>query len=185
MEKRVHYAERDMDRILIDEETIQKRVAELGRQISIDYEGKDVLAICILRGCVMFYADLMKNIDIPIDLEFMATSSYGSGSTSSGNVRLKYDLYVDIKDRHVIIVEDIVDTGRTLVQLKKILETRGPASIKLCTLLDKKERRVVEIEPDYCGFVIPDEFVIGYGLDYDDKYRNYKQIGILKREIYE
>lgn len=182
---RTHYVREDSERILLDQETIMKRVAELAKQISADYENKNLVAVCILKGSVMFFSDLMKEVTIPCELEFMSVSSYGSGSSSSGNVKIKYDLQDDIRDKDILIVEDIVDSGITLHNLTNLLKQRNPASLKICCLLDKKERRVAEIDVDYVGFEIPDEFVIGYGLDFDGKYRNYGEIGILKRELYE
>ena len=185
MKEMKHYVEKDISGVLLDEPTIHKRVKELGEQISRDYEGKDMVAVCILRGCVVFFSDLIREIKIPIELDFMAVSSYNHGAKSSGNVLIKYDLQDDIRGKHVLIVEDIIDTGTTLMQLKRLLEARQPESIKICCLLDKEERRVSQVDVDYIGFEIPDEFVVGYGLDYDGKYRNYREIGILKREIYE
>ena len=183
--ERVHYTKRDIESTLFTKEQIAARVKELAQQISIDYEGKDVIAICILRGCCMFFSDLMKEIDIPVDMEFMAVSSYGSGTKSSGNVSILYDIPNDISGKHLLIVEDIIDSGITLRQLKKLLSGREPASIEICALLDKYERRVTPVDVKYIGFKIPDAFVVGYGLDYDDMYRNYPEIGILKPEIYE
>jgi len=185
MKEMKHYVEQDISGVLLDEPTIKKRVHELGEQISRDYEGKDMVAICILRGCVVFFSDLIRDIKIPIGLDFMAVSSYNHSATTSGNVQIKFDLQDDIKGRHVLIVEDIIDTGTTLMHLKRMLQARLPESIKICCLLDKAERRVSQVEVDYIGFEIPDEFVVGYGLDYAGKYRNYREIGILKREIYE
>ncbi len=184
MKEMKHYVEQDISGVLLDEATIQKRVHELGEQISRDYEGKDMVAVCILRGCVVFFSDLIREIRIPIGLDFMAVSSY-QGAATSGNVLIKYDLQDDIRGRHVLIVEDIIDTGTTLMHLKRMLEARQPESIKICCLLNKVERRVSQVDVDYTGFEIPDEFVVGYGLDYLGKYRNYREIGILKREIYE
>ncbi|MDL2236766.1 hypoxanthine phosphoribosyltransferase [Christensenellaceae bacterium OttesenSCG-928-K19] len=179
-----HYVEQDIDSILLSGEQIEKRVKELAAQISIDYEGKDFVAICILRGCVMFFADLMRHVTIPMAIEFMSISSYGSGSESSGSVKIKYDLEEDIRGKDVLIVEDIIDTGITLSNLTELLSARHPASLEVCCLLNKQDRRKVEVPIKYTGFDIPDEFVVGYGLDYDSKYRNYCGIGVLKREIY-
>ena len=183
--ERIHYTKRDIEKTLISEAELKQKVRELGARISADYEGKDVVAICILHGCCMFFSDLMKEVDIPVDMEFMAVSSYGRGTVSSGNVSILYDIQTDIKDKHVLIVEDIIDTGITLRQLKKLLGGREPASIEICALLDKAERRETEVDVKYTGFVIPNEFVVGYGLDYNEKYRNYREIGVLKPEIYE
>ena len=185
MREMKHYVEGDLSGILLDEQTIKKRVHELGEQISRDYEGKDMVAVCILRGCVVFFSDLIREIKIPVTLDFMAVSSYNHSAQTSGNIAIKYDMSEDIKGRHLLIVEDIIDTGTTLMHLKKMLEARQPASIKICCLMDKAERRISRVDVDYIGFEIPDEFVVGYGLDYAGKYRNYREIGILKREIYE
>ena len=185
MKELKHYVEKDISGVLLDEPAIKKRVRELGEQISIDYEGKNMVAVCILRGCVVFFSDLIREIKIPIELDFMAVSSYNQSAHSSGNVHIKYDLQDDIRGKHVLIVEDIIDTGTTLMHLKKLLGARQPESIKICCLLDKEERRLAHVDVDYIGFEIPDEFVVGYGLDYAGKYRNYREIGILKREIYE
>jgi hypoxanthine phosphoribosyltransferase len=185
MKELKHYVEKDISGVLLNESTIKKRVRELGDQISRDYEGKNMVAICILRGCVVFFSDLIREIKIPIELDFMAVSSYNHGAQTSGNVLIKYDLQDDIKGKHVLIVEDIIDTGTTLMHLKRLLEARQPESIRICCLLDKEERRLAHVDVDYIGFEIPDEFVVGYGLDYAGKYRNYREIGILKRKIYE
>lgn len=184
MKELKNYVEQDISYVLLDEPTIKKRVRELGEQISRDYEGKNMVAICILRGCVIFFSDLIREIAIPIELDFMAVSSYNRGAQSSGNVLIKYDLQDDIRGKHVLIVEDIVDTGNTLMHLTRMLDARQPESIKVCCLLNKQERRTAHVTVDYIGFEIPDEFVVGYGLDYAGKYRNYREIGILKREIY-
>ena len=179
-----NYVERDISEVLLSDEQIQQRVRELGQQISEDYEGKNLVAVCILRGCVMFFADLMRNVDIPMAIEFMAVSSYGGGAESSGSVKIKYDMENDIMGKDVLIVEDIIDTGNTLSHLCGLLESRKPNSIEVCCLLNKPSRRTVEVPVKYIGFDIPDEFVVGYGLDYDSLYRNYNSVGILKREIY-
>ncbi|HNB50654.1 MAG TPA: hypoxanthine phosphoribosyltransferase [Anaerolineales bacterium] len=158
--------------ILIDEETLQNRIAELGAEISRDYAGQDLLLICILRGGVLFLTDLMRRISIPVTIEFMAVSSYGMGAReSTGHVRINYDLKTDIYNRNVVLVEDIIDSGYTLKTVLEILQTRHPKSVRICTLLDKAERRKVDIPIGYCGFVIPDKFVFGYGLDIDEHYR--------------
>ncbi len=185
MKEMKHYVEKDISGVLLDEQTVKARVRELGEKISRDYEGKNMVAICILRGCVVFFSDLIREIKIPIALDFMAVSSYNGGAQTSGNVAIKYDLQDDIRGKHVLIVEDIIDTGTTLMHLKKMLESRQPESIKICCLLDKEERRLAKVDVDYIGFEIPDEFVVGYGLDFAGKYRNYREIGILKREVYE
>jgi len=176
---------KDAERILISREEIQKRVKELAAELDKDYEGKRPLMICILKGSVPFFADLIREMKIEIEMDFMAISSYGSGSRSSGEVRMVKDLDRSIENRHVIIVEDIVDSGYTLSYLKRILYSRHPQSVKICALLDKFERREVELEADYKGFDIANEFVIGYGLDYAENYRNLPDICILKRSVYE
>jgi hypoxanthine phosphoribosyltransferase len=174
-----------ISKTLISEEELEKRVAELGRQITEDYEGKDVLVIGIFKGAVPFLADLIRNIKIPLRYDFMAVSSYGSSTKSSGAVRILKDLDTSVEDKHVLIVEDIVDTGLTLKYLKENLARRHPLSLKIVTLLDKPERREVEVYPDYNGFVIPNEFVVGYGLDYNELYRNLPYVGVLKPEVYQ
>ena len=174
----------DIDHWLIGRDELEKRVAELGARITEDYRGKDVLMVGILKGAGVFFSDLIRHVDIPVAIDFMAISSYGSATKSSGVVRILKDLDNAISGRHVIIVEDIVDTGKTLAFLKETLLARGAASLKICTLLDKPDRRQVEIEADYFGFVIPNEFVVGYGLDYAEKYRNLPDIGVLKPEVY-
>lgn len=163
---------------LISEEELQKRVQEMAKQISKDYEGKDITFICILKGSVFFTVDLAKNIPSNVKLEFIRVSSY-HGTESTGKIELKLDLKEDIEGKDVIIIEDIVDTGRTLSYLKEHLKTKKPKSLRICTLLDKKERRVCEIEPEYVGFNIPDKFVLGYGLDVDELYRNLPYIGYI------
>lgn len=171
--------------ILIDASTLQKRVAELGAQISRDYEGQDLLLLCILRGGVVFLVDLMRHITTPHAVDFMAISSYGVGArASSGNVRLILDLQTDIRGRNVLLVEDIVDSGNTLAYVLELLRTRGPQSLKVCALLDKKERRQVNVPIDYCGFVIPDKFVFGYGLDLDEYYRNLPFVAVVDEARY-
>lgn len=181
---RQHYVERDIGRILLSEEEIKARVAELGRRISADYEGKDFVAVCILRGCAIFFSDLMRQVSIPVALEFMSVSSYGGGTQSSGSVKIKYDMENDIGGKDVLIVEDIIDSGNTLSYLTELLWSRKPNSIEICCLLNKPDRRVVDLPVKYIGFDIPDEFVVGYGLDYDSLYRNYRNIGVLKEEVY-
>jgi len=174
----------DISKVLISAEQIQERVAELGRAISRDYQGQDLLLVCVLRGAFMFLADLMRQITIPHEIDFMATASYGRSTESSGIVRILKDLNTSIEGRNVLVVEDIVDTGRTLQYLLGLLRDRNPASLRVCCLLDKKARREVEVPLDYLGFTIPNEFVVGYGLDYGELYRNLPFIGILKPELY-
>ena len=177
----------DIQTVLLTDEAIQNRVRELGAQIAADYEGKNPVMICILKGAVMFYTDLLRAMPIPLSLDFMAVSSYGNRTKASGEVEIRKDLSNSIERRHVIIVEDIIDSGFTLTYLSRMLEARGAASLKICTLLDKPSRRApgITLKADYSGFEIPDGFVVGYGLDYAERYRNLPYIGILKPEIYE
>ena len=174
----------DVERILFTEEQLQKRVAELGAQITADYAGKNPVLASVLRGSYIFMADLTRAIDLPLTVDFMAVSSYGAGTVSSGQVEIKKDLSDPIEGKNLLIIEDILDSGNTLYYLMDVLSARHPASIRICTLLDKPERRVKPIKADYAGFVIPDAFVVGYGLDYAEKYRNLPYIGILKPEVY-
>jgi hypoxanthine phosphoribosyltransferase len=172
-----------IDRILIDQQALQRRVSELGQAISADYEGKDLVLICVLKGGVTFLTDLMRQISIPHEIDFMAITSYGVGQReSSGAVRLIMDLKINIAGRDVLIVEDIVDSGRTMDYLLRLFWARKPASLRICTLLNKPSRRVVNVPLDYIGFDIPDEFVLGYGLDFDEKYRNLPYVGVLRQE---
>ena len=165
-------------RVMYDEAQVAARIAELGAQISEDYKGKTIHMICVLKGGVFFQCELAKRITVPVTLDFMSVSSYGSGTSSSGIVKVVKDLDESIEDRDVLIVEDIIDSGRTLSYLMKALANRKPCSLQLCTLLDKPDRRVVDdVSVQYCGFVIPDRFVVGYGLDYDQRYRNLPYIG--------
>lgn len=170
--------------VLIDGAMVQRRVAELGRYIDDRYAGEDLLLVAVLKGSVVFMADLMRAITIPHEIDFMATSSYGAEVQSSGVVRILKDLNKPIEGRHVLLVEDIIDSGHTLAYLTRILAARNPASLRIVTLLDKPSRREVEIAVDWTGFAIPNEFVIGYGLDYDEKYRNLPYIGVLKPHVY-
>lgn len=165
--------------VLLTEQQVDERIQRLGEQISRDYEGKQVHLICVLKGGSMFLCELAKRITLPVSLDFMSVSSYGKDMTSSGVVRIVKDLDDPIKDKHVIVVEDIVDSGRTLSYLLEMLQKRNPASMAICTLLDKPERRVTDVKVEYTGFQIPDEFVVGYGLDYDQRYRNLPYIGIV------
>lgn len=166
--------------VMYTEEEVEARIIELGRQISKDYEGKSVHMICVLKGGVFFMTELAKRITVPVSMDFMCVSSYGSATKSSGNVIMKKDLDESIEGKDVLVVEDIIDSGRTLSNLLELLKERKPASLKLCTLLDKPDRRVAQVDIDYNGFTIPDEFVVGYGLDYDQKYRNLPYIGIVR-----
>lgn len=177
----------DIKYIMISEEEIKAKVAELSKKITEDYRGKDPVLVCILKGAVMFYADLVRDIDTHINMDFMAVSSYGSGTRSSGEVEIRKDLSKPVDGRHVIVVEDIVDSGNTLSYLTRVLKNRGAASVAVCTLLDKPARRApgITLKADYSGFEIEDEFVVGYGLDYAERYRNLPFIGVLKPEVYE
>lgn len=177
--------DQDLKEVLINETQLAERIKELGRQLSRDYQDKDLVLIGILKGAVPFIADLMRSIEIPLVYDMMAVSSYGASTKSSGTVRIIKDIEMSIENRDVIIVEDIVDTGLTLQYLLQILHSRRPRSLKVCTLLDKPSRRKVVIEPDYNGFQIPDVFVVGYGLDYAEVYRNLPYIGVLKEEVYQ
>ncbi len=172
----------DGENILLLEEEIRTRVAELGAEISRDYAGEELLVVGILKGAMIFLADLVRNITVPVCFDFMAVSSYGSSTKSSGAVRILKDLDSGIEGRHILIVEDIVDTGLTLNYLVDNLKARGPVSLKICTLLDKPSRRVAPVEIHYNGFIIPDEFVVGYGLDYKERYRNLPHVMVLKPE---
>ena len=174
----------DILRVLIDEEEIRQKVKELGAQITRDYAGKNPFFLGVLKGCYVFMADLVRNVDLHCSMDFMAVSSYGGGTSTTGAVRITKDLSRDIEGKDVVIVEDILDSGVTLSYLKSYLTNRKPASIRIVTLLDKPSRRRAEITADYCGFSVPDEFVVGYGLDYAEDYRNLPYIGILKPEIY-
>ena len=170
----------DMTKILVKREDIQKAVAQLGREITHDYQGRDLVMVCILKGASVFFSDLIREVDLPVTLDFMALSSYRNSTKSSGVVNLEKDLSVSIKGRDVLIVEDIVDSGNTLFYLGKYLMGRGASSIRIATLLDKPERRQVEFTPDYVGIEVPDEFVVGYGLDYAQLYRNLPYIGVVE-----
>jgi len=176
---------RDIARVLISSEQIQARVRELGAQITADYrESDDLLMVGVLKGCAMFMVDLARAIDRTIAIDFIAVASYGASTQSSGVVRLIKDLDIDIAGRHLMIVEDIIDSGLTLDYLRSQLLRRNPASLRICTLLNKPERRTAEVDIDYLGFNIPNEFVVGYGLDYAERYRNLPYIGVLKPEVY-
>ncbi len=174
----------DIQTVLFSEQEIAAKVQEIGAQITRDFEGKNPLVLSVLRGSFIFMADLVRAIKIPCEVDFMSVSSYGSGAVSSGEVKIDKDLDNSIENRHLIVVEDILDSGRTLSYLMNNLKSRNVASISLCTFLDKPERRVVPVEVNYCGFTVPDEFIVGYGLDYDQRYRNLPFIGVLKPEVY-
>ncbi len=173
-----------IERVLITKEELEKKVEELGNRISRDYEGKELVIIGVLKGGFIFMADLARKITIPVDLDFISVSSYGDSSKSSGVVKIIKDVDINISGKHVLIVEDIIDTGLTLNHLVELLKTRGPLSVKICAALDKPSRRKAKVEVEYKGIEIPDEFVIGYGLDYAGKYRNIPEVCILKRDIY-
>lgn len=175
----------DIQEVLLTEQMLADKVAELGAQITRDYADKEIFAIGILRGAVVFMADLIRAIDRPVQIDFMAVSSYGAQTDSSGIVRILKDLDSSIEGKHVLIIEDIIDSGQTLSYLIKNLNERKPASIELCTLMNKPERRKVDLPVKYVGFEIPNEFVVGYGLDYAENYRNLPYLGILKRSVYE
>lgn len=169
-------------RVLLSEEEVDAKIKAIGEQISKDYAGKSVHLVCVLKGGSFFMCELAKRITVPVSLDFMSVSSYGSETKSSGVVKIVKDLDEPLKGKDVIVIEDIVDSGRTLSYLLEMLKDRGPASLKLCTLLDKPDRRVMDVKVDYTGFEIPDEFVVGYGLDYDQRYRNLPYIGIVEFE---
>lgn len=177
--------EQDMQQILFTQEEVAARIQEMAAEINRDYAGKAPLVVGVLRGCFIFMADLVRHLELPLTLDFMAASSYGAGTVSSGLVDIRLDLHDDIAGRDVLLVEDILDTGNTLSKLVAELKRRNPASLKLCVLLDKPERRTASIQADYVGFTIPDAFVVGCGLDFDQKYRQLPYIGILKPSVYE
>lgn len=175
---------KDISSVLLSEEQIKEIVVRLGKQITEDYAGKNLLVVSILKGSIMFMADLLREIKIPCKIDFMAVSSYGSGTRTSGSVKILKDLSIDLKGYDILLVEDILDSGVTLSNLKEILTLRQPASIKICTFLDKPDRRKADIKADYTGVQVPDEFVVGYGLDYDEHYRNLPYVGILSPSVY-
>lgn len=177
--------EADILRILISREVLSARVSELGAQISADYAGRDLFLVAVLKGSVVFLADLIRTITIPHRIDFMATSSYGASTQSSGVVQILKDLEDSIEGQNVLVVEDIIDSGHTLAYLRRLLLARNPASLRICSLLDKKERREADVPVDYTGFAIPNEFVVGYGLDFNELYRNLPFIGVLKPEKYQ
>ncbi len=166
-------------KILFSTETLRETVQRLARQITEDYRGKDLLMVGVLKGSFVFLADLARAVDLPCEVDFLAASSYGSGTASSGNVTITHDLSVPLKDRDVLVVEDIVDSGHTLAYLMKVFASRSPRSLRLCTLLDKPSRREAEVHPDYVGLEVGNQFIVGYGLDYDEKYRNLPYISVL------
>lgn len=174
----------DILKILLTEEQLKTKCAEMGARITRDYQGKNLLLVTVLKGAVVYLADLMRCIDLPCAIDFMVVSSYGSGTKTSGVVKIVKDLDQDLSGRDILIVEDILDSGMTLSYLKGLLQSRHPASIRIATLLDKPSRRKVDLQADYVGYEVPDEFVVGYGLDYDEQYRNLPYVGILKPEVY-
>ncbi|HIR47310.1 MAG TPA: hypoxanthine phosphoribosyltransferase [Candidatus Caccousia avicola] len=177
--------DQDIQEVLYSQEYLAGVVKELGRRISEDYKGKNLLMVSVLKGSVVFMADLMRAITIPCNIDFMSVSSYGSGVKTSGVVKIIKDLDINLEGKDLLLVEDILDSGMTLHYIRDMLNQRNPRSIRLCTLFDKPERRTVDIAADYFGAVVPDAFIVGYGLDYDEKYRNLPYVGILKPEVYE
>lgn len=175
----------DIEKIMLDEAVLKETVKTIGAQITADYAGKEIVLVCILKGSVIFTADLARAINLPLTIDFMVASSYGNGTSTTGNVKILKDLDQDVEGKHVIVVEDIIDSGVTLNYLLHNIKNRRPASLKLCTLLSKPERRKVEVVVDYMGREVPDYFLVGYGLDYAEKYRNLPFVGILKPEIYQ
>ncbi len=175
----------DIESVLFTEEQIAEIVQRIGQEISRDYAGKNLLLVSVLKGSVVFMADLMRAITIPARIDFMATSSYGAGVKTSGVVKILKDLDLELAGYDIVIVEDILDSGKTLSYLTELLQSRGPASIRICTLFDKPERREVDVTPTYVGSQIPDAFIVGYGLDFDEKYRNLPFVGVLKPSVYE
>lgn len=175
----------DIRAVLVSEQQLKDKVAQLGAQISQDYAGKDLVLVSILKGAVVFMADLMRAVTIPCSIDFMVVSSYGAGTTTTGLVKIIKNLDSDLSGKDVLIVEDILDTGVTLSNLVPMLKMRDPNSVRICAILDKPSRRRADIQADYIGFQVPDEFVVGYGLDYDEKYRNLPYVGVLKPSVYE
>ncbi len=175
----------NIEKILVTEDELKEINKKLGEQITKDFEGKNLLVLGILKGCVFFMTDLVRNINLPLSIDFMSVSSYGNGTESTGRVKITKDIDIDLAGYDVLLVEDILDSGRTLKYVSDILKTRGANSISIVTLLDKPDRRVAPVTPDYVGCDVPDEFVVGYGLDYDQKFRNLPYIGALKRNVYE
>jgi hypoxanthine phosphoribosyltransferase len=175
----------NVEYVMLTEQQIKRRIKSVAKQLDKLYEGRKPVVICILKGSSVFFSDLIRNMKTTMTIDFMSVSSYGSGTKSTGELKIRTDLTTDIENRDVLIVEDIIDSGNTLYHLKKMLNGRSPASVNIVTLLDKPQRREVPIEPEYTCFVIEDEFVIGYGLDYDEEYRNLPYVGVLKRSVYE
>jgi len=177
--------EQDVEKVLISKEELEVRIAELGCQIAEDYAGEPLTVVGILKGASIFFADLVRAVDLPLQMDFMSVSSYGSGTSSSGVVKIIKDLDADVTGRHILLVEDIIDTGITLAYLKEYLSNRGAKSVRICALLDKPVRREKAVPVDYVGFTMPDEFLIGYGIDYAENYRNLPYVAALKRSVYE
>lgn len=175
---------KDIDHVLVSQAQLKEKIAELGAQITKDYQGKDLLLVSILKGACVFLSDLMRAVELPLSIDFMCVSSYGAGTVTQGHANIIKDLDVDIEGKDVLIVEDILDSGVTLSHVMEILRSRKPASLRLCSLLEKPERHKVHVPIDYLGFVVPDEFVVGYGLDYAEKYRNLPYVGVLKESVY-
>ena len=175
----------DIEKVLITKEELAIRVGELGKQITEDFKGEELVVVCVLRGSIVFFSDLIREIDLDMQIDFMVLSSYGDSANTSGHVVVKQDLACDIKGKNVLVVEDIVDSGRTIKRLREILSDRDPKSLKIVTLLDKPSRREVEVSTDYTGMSIPDEFVVGYGLDFAQHYRNMKEICVLSPKVYQ
>ena len=175
----------NVEYVMLTDKQINKRVKALAKQLDALYKNRNPVVVCILKGSVVFFSELIRQMKTDLTIDFMAVSSYGAGTKTSGEIKIKQDLSVDIAGRDVLIVEDIIDSGNTLYNLKKLLNTRLPSSVNIVTLLDKPERREVPMEPEYTGFVIKDEFVVGYGLDYAENYRNLPYVGVLKRSVYE
>ena len=173
-----------VERVLVSEEDIQNAVKEIAKKINADYQNEPVLLLVILKGSLVFASDLMRHLNMPVSLDFMQASSYGNQTVSQGFINIKRDMETDVRGKNVIIVEDIIDSGNTLFKIKALLSERNAKSVRICTILDKPERRVADIDVDYQGIVIPDEFAVGYGLDYNEDYRHLPYIGVLKREIY-
>lgn len=177
--------EQDVEKVLISEEELKRRITEMGRQITQEYHAEPLTIVGILKGASIFFADLARSIDLPLQMDFMSVSSYGTEATSSGVVKIIKDLDADVTGRHILLVEDIIDTGITLAYLRDYLSNRGAKSVKICTLLDKPSRREKAVQVDYIGFTMPDEFIIGYGIDYAENYRNLPYVASLKRSVYE
>lgn len=176
----------DIEKVVFSEEQIQNRIAEMAKEITEDYKDvkEDIFCVAIMKGAVMFYTDLLRKLELPVHLDFMIASSYGNGTSTTGSVKILKDLDYDIEGKHLIVIEDIIDSGTTMNYLNKYFKERNPKSVKLCSLLSKPSRRRVDVPIDYCGFEVPDEFLVGYGLDYAELYRNLPYIGVLKPEIY-